>query len=469
MATSSSADGPGDGSGTRGHGDHRFEVPVLIARKRDGGELTEDELRALMTGYLAGEVDEAQIAALLMAGVIRGFTDAEAVALTDVLVSSGETVDLTGLVGPTVDKHSTGGVGDTTTLVVGPLLAAAGCQVAKLSGRGLGHTGGTLDKLEAIPGFRVDLSAEELRAQVERIGLAVAAATQDLVPADKRLYALRDVTATVASPALIASSVMSKKLAGGAAHVLLDVKSGDGAFMEEPRAARALAELCVSIGRARGRATGALVSDMSQPLGDGVGNALEVAIAVETLRGERGGRFRELCLQLSAATLQLTGSDPDDALATVTRLLDDGAALSSFRAFVEAQGGDGAVADDPWGVLPTAPHVVSWRPGAGTVARFGCRRLGELAATLGAGRQRQDDVLDLAVGLEVLVRTGDRVEDGQPVVRVHARTGADAERVVAELPTAVELADGDVAAPPLIHARVGLGRDGSTERVSAEP
>jgi pyrimidine-nucleoside phosphorylase len=444
---------PSDG----GRQDRALEVPVLIARKRDGGELTEDELRALMTGYLAGDVDEAQIAALLMAGVIRGFTDAEAVALTDVLVASGDTVDLAGLAGPTVDKHSTGGVGDTTTLVVGPLLAAAGCQVAKLSGRGLGHTGGTLDKLEAIPGFRVDLTAAQLRAQVERIGLAVAAATQDLVPADKRLYALRDVTATVASPALIASSVMSKKLAGGAAHVLLDVKSGDGAFMEDPVAARALAELCVSIGRARGRATGALVSDMSQPLGDGVGNALEVAVAVETLRGERSGRFRQLCLQLAAATLELTGRDPDDALATVTRLLDDGEALATFRAFVVAQGGDGSVADDPWRVLPAAPHVVNWRPGAGTVARFGCRRLGELAATLGAGRQRQDDVLDLAVGLEVLSRSGDRIEEDQPVVRIHARTEADAERVLAQLPSAIELIEGSFPVPPLVHARVGLG------------
>ena len=461
-------DGSADAaSGTAAPGrsgaDHAFEVPVLIARKRDGGELTEGELRALMTGYLAGEVDEAQIAALLMAGVIRGFTDAEAVALTDVLVASGDTVDLSGLAGPTVDKHSTGGVGDTTTLVVGPLLAAAGCQVAKLSGRGLGHTGGTLDKLEAIPGLRVDLSAEELRDQVERIGLAVAAATQDLVPADKRLYALRDVTATVASPALIASSVMSKKLAGGADHVLLDVKSGDGAFMEDPAAARALAELCVSIGRARGRATGAIVSDMSQPLGDGVGNALEIAVAVETLRGQRGGRFRELCLELAAATLELTGRDPDDARRTVTGLLDDGEALASFRAFVVAQGGDPAVADDPWGVLPAAPHVVAWRPGAGTVARFGCRRLGELAATLGAGRQRQDDVLDLAVGLEVLVRSGDRIEHDQPVVRVHARTEADADRVLAQLPGAIEVGEAAFSAPPLVHARIGLGDDRVTD------
>jgi pyrimidine-nucleoside phosphorylase len=434
-----------------------LEVPVLIARKRDGGELTGDELRELMTAYLAGEVDDAQIAALLMAGVLRGFTHDEAVALTDVLVASGDTVDLSGLRGPTVDKHSTGGVGDTTTLVVGPLLAAAGCQVAKLSGRGLGHTGGTLDKLEAIPGFRVDLAPDEMREQVERIGIAVAAATQDLVPADKRLYALRDVTATVASPALIASSVMSKKLAGGASHVLLDVKTGDGAFMEDPDDARGLAELCVEIGEARGRHTGALVTDMSQPLGDGVGNAIEVAVAIETLRGERRGRLRDLSLELAAAALELTGVARDAAADRVRGLLDDGSALERFRDFVRAQGGDVSVADRPWDVLPTAPIVREWSPDAPGITGFACRRLGELAARLGAGRQRQGDTLDLAVGLEVLVRTGDTLADGAPAVRVHARTEADADAVLAELPAVVHAAETPAEPVPLVHARVGLG------------
>jgi pyrimidine-nucleoside phosphorylase len=435
----------------------RLEVPVLIGRKRDGGELTHDELTALIAGYLAGEVEDAQMAALLMAGVIRGFTEAEAVALTEALVASGDTVDLTALRGPTVDKHSTGGVGDTTTLVVAPLLAAAGCQVAKLSGRGLGHTGGTLDKLEAIPGFRVDLQPEQVRDQVERIGLAVAAATQDLVPADKRLYALRDVTATVASPALIASSVMSKKLAGGASHVLLDVKTGDGAFMQESDAARGLAELCVSIGEAHGRRTGALVTDMSQPLGDGVGNAIEVAVAIETLRGERHGRFRELCLELAAAALVLTGREPDDARGEVVRLLEGGAALDRFRGFVAAQGGDPAVVDDPWEVLPTAPVVEEWTPGAGSVTGFACRRVGELAGLLGAGRLRQGDAVDPAVGLEVLVRTGDLLADGQAAVRVHARAADDAERVLRELPEVVHVGPAEVAEVPLVHARVGFG------------
>jgi pyrimidine-nucleoside phosphorylase len=434
----------------------RLEVPVLIARKRDGGELTAEELSDLMTAYLAGEVDDAQIAAFLMAGVLRGFTCAEAVALTEVLVASGATVDLSSLRGPTVDKHSTGGVGDTTTLVVAPLLAAAGCQVAKLSGRGLGHTGGTLDKLESIPGLRVDLTPAEVREQVERIGLAVAAATQDLVPADKRLYALRDVTATVASPALIASSVMSKKLAGGAAHVLLDVKAGDGAFMEDVAAARDLAQLCVDIGEAHGRRTGALVTDMSQPLGDGIGNALEVGIAIEVLQGRRRGRLRELSVALAAACLELTGVTADEAVQRITDLLDSGAGLERFRAFVTAQGGDPAVADEPWQVLPTAPVVVEWRPEKGYVSSFACRRLGELAAVLGAGRQRQDDVLDLAVGLEVLVRRGEAVDAGQPGVRIHARSQQDAERVLRELDAVIAVSDDPVTETELIHARVGL-------------
>jgi pyrimidine-nucleoside phosphorylase len=433
-----------------------LEVPVLIARKRDGGELQADELRQLVEAYLADDVDDAQMAALLMAGVIRGFTEAEAIALTDVLLASGDTVDLSSLTGPTVDKHSTGGVGDTTTLVVGPMLAAAGCQVAKLSGRGLGHTGGTLDKLEAIPGFRVDLTPQALRAQVERVGLAVAAATAELVPADKRLYGLRDVTATVASTALIASSVMSKKLAGGASHVLLDVKHGDGAFLADPDDAVALAELCVRIGTARGRRTGALVTDMSQPLSDAIGNALEVGAAIEVLQGRRGGRLAELSVLLTAAALELTGRHRDEAEATAREVLTSGQALARFRDFVAAQGGDPAVADDPWALLPAAPIVEAWRPGAGTVQITGCRRLGELAGRLGAGRRRAGDELDLAVGLEVLVRTGDVLDDDTVAVRVHARHREDADAVLAELPSVLAVRDEPIAAPALVAHRVGF-------------
>ncbi len=432
-------------------------APLLIARKRDGGELTAAELEGLVGRFLAGEVDDAQISAFLMAGVIRGFTEAEAVALTDVLVASGDTVDLSDLTGPTVDKHSTGGVGDTTTLVVAPVLAAVGCQVAKLSGRGLGHTGGTLDKLEAIPGFRTGLGVDELHAQVERVGLAVAAATADLVPADKRLYALRDVTGTVPSPALIASSVMSKKLAGGASTIVLDVKCGDGAFMATAAEATALADLCVRIGAAHGRRTGALVTDMSQPLGDAIGNALDVAEAVEVLRGEARGRLRTVALALAAAALELLGRSPEEAADEVARALDDGRALERFRALVVAQGGDPAVADRPREVLPRAPHVATWSPTEGVVTGVACRRLGELAGSLGAGRARQGEDVDPAVGIELLVRVGDSVGPDRAAARVHARTADDAARALAALPGLVAVGDEARTAPDLVLARIGLG------------
>lgn len=430
---------------------------ALIARKRDGGSLTAAEMQNLIGGYLADEVDDAQMAAFLMAGVIRGFTPDEAVAMTDVLVASGDQVDLSALTGPTVDKHSTGGVGDVTTLVVAPILAASGCQVAKLSGRGLGHTGGTLDKLEAIPGFSVDLTPQAMRAQVEAIGLAVASATADLVPADKRLYALRDVTATVASQALIAASVMSKKIAGGARHVLLDVKTGDGAFMPDTASAVELAELCASIGEARGRRTGAIVSDMSQPLGDGIGNAIEVAVAVETLRGERRGRLRALCLVLAARAIELTGVDRQVAERRAADVLDDGRALERFGELVAAQGGDRRIIEDPRAVLPSAPVVVTWTPTShGVVQRMACRRLGELAGQLGAGRARAGDDVDPAVGLEVLVRVGDQVDSDTPVVRVHARDEPSAQHALSQLDDLVDIGSGDAVAPDLVAAEIGF-------------
>jgi pyrimidine-nucleoside phosphorylase len=439
----------------------RTPIPELIARKRDGGELSDAELRGLLTRYLADEMDDAQMAALLMAGVIRGFTRAEAVILAEAFVASGDRVDLSGLRGPTVDKHSTGGVGDTTTFIVAPLLAAAGCQVAKLSGRGLGHTGGTIDKLEAIPGLRTDLSIEDVRAQVERIGVAVAAATADLVPADKRLYALRDVTATVPSPALIASSVMSKKIAGGASTIMLDVKAGDGAFSPTVEDAAALAELCVGIGVAHGRRTAALVTDMSQPLGDAIGNALEVVAAIEVLKGAGSARLREVSLALAAGTLELLGRSAQDALEEVTTMLDDGSALARLAALIEVQGGDPSVLEDPRASLAQAPVVRDWAPSAGTVAHLACRRLGEIAGSMGAGRGRATDVIDPAVGLEVHVRLGDEVDaagrsGGRPAVRIHAPDEAAADHAADALATAVVTGDAPVARVPLIHRRIGF-------------
>ena len=441
--------------------DDRTPIPELIARKRDGAELGGDELRGLLTRYLADEMDDAQMAALLMAGVIRGFTPAEAVVLTEAFVASGERIDLSGLRGPTVDKHSTGGVGDTTTFVVAPLLAAAGCQVAKLSGRGLGHTGGTIDKLEAIPGFRTDLTIAEVRRQVERVGLAVAAATADLVPADKRLYALRDVTATVPSPALIASSVMSKKIAGGASTIMLDVKAGDGAFSPTIEDAAALAELCVAIGRAHGRRVAALVTDMSQPLGDAIGNSLEVIAAIEVLQGGGSDRLREVSLALAAGTLELLGRGEAEAREEIAGLLDDGRALAKLADLVAAQGGDVGVLDDPRAVLRGAPVIRDWAPPAGIVDRIACRRLGEIAGALGAGRQRSGDHIDPAVGLEIHVRRGDRVDaDGRsaglPAVRIHAADDAAADAAAEALASALRTWEGPVERVALVHRRVGF-------------
>ena len=443
----------------------RTPIPELIARKRDGGELTAVEIHGLLDRYLGGQADDAQMAALLMAGVIRGFTEAEAVALTEAFVRSGETVDLSGLRGPTVDKHSTGGVGDTTTFVVVPLLAAAGCQVAKLSGRGLGHTGGTIDKLEAITGLRTDLSVAEVQRQVTEVGLAIAGATGDLVPADKRLYALRDVTATVPAPALIASSVMSKKIAGGASTIMLDVKAGDGAFSPSIEDAVRLAELCVGIGVAHGRRTAAVVTDMSQPLGDAIGNALEVTAAIEVLQGRGSVRLREVSLALAAGVLELLGRERSEALSVVSALLDDGSALARLGDLVVAQGGDRRVLDDPRAHLPAADVVRDWAPPGGTVQRIACRRLGEIAGSLGAGRERAGDSVDPAVGLEVQVRVGDMVgPDGQgprgPAVRIHASDEASARHAAEALEQAVVTGPDACEAVPLIHHRIGFGASG---------
>jgi pyrimidine-nucleoside phosphorylase len=455
---------PSPAAGDRGPGSPpvrpvTLDVVSLIAHKRDGGELLPDDIRRLVNGYLADEMDDAQMAAFLMAGVLNGFSDAEATALTEALLDSGDRVDLSMLEGPTVDKHSTGGVGDTTTLIVAPALAAAGCQVAKLSGRGLGHTGGTLDKLESIPGMSVDLSPDRLRGQVERIGVAVAAAGADLAPADRRLYSLRDVTATVADPALIASSVMSKKLAGGADHILLDVKVGNGAFMADVTAARRLASRCVAIGRSQGRRTGALLTQMSEPLGDAIGNALEVAAAVRVLQG-RDGRLRTMSEELAAAALRLTGVAEEAARKKIREVITSGAALEKFRDLVRAQGGAPSVADDPWEVLPVAAARRDWHPTPGWVAAMDTRELGAIAGRLGAGRSRQGQGVDPSVGLEILVRVGDPVDSTTVAARIHAATAEDAEAAARALDSAVSVGDETVDPLPLVLGQEGLEGDG---------
>jgi pyrimidine-nucleoside phosphorylase len=435
-----------------------YRAVDLVKAKRDGVALDEEALRWLVAGYLdtvergEGQVSEGQMGAFLMAGVLQGFTEDEALALTRVLVDSGDVLDLTALRGPTIDKHSTGGVGDGTTLLVAPLLAAAGAQFVKLAGRGLGHTGGTLDKLEAIPGFRVDLPPDEVLSVAAQAGCVVAAQTDRLVPADRALYGLRDVTATVESTALIASSVMSKKLAAGAESIVLDVKAGSGAFMATVEEAALLAWLCVRIGVGAGRRCIALVTAMDEPLGRQVGNALEVREAVRLLSGAPEGRLAELSLELAVRGLVLaTEVDAEDARAELLRHWSSGEALARLTAMIAAQGGDPAVCEAPDRVLPQAPvrrEVVVGRDGV--VAALPARGVGEVVAALGAGRARAGDPVDSDVGVEVHLQVGDRVEAGTPFVTIHARDEANAERAEVRLRELLTLRDRAVLAPPTV-------------------
>jgi pyrimidine-nucleoside phosphorylase len=352
-----------------------------------------------------------------------------------------------------VDKHSTGGVADGVTLVFAPLAAALGLAVAKLSGRGLGHTGGTLDKLESIPGLRTDLSPEEIRRQVGEVGCAVAAQSPNLVPADGALYALRDATATVPSVPLIAASVMSKKLAVGTDLILLDVKAGSGAFMKTPEDARELAETCLRLASGWGRRASAAVTDMSQPLGDAVGNALDVVEAIIVLRGKTGGRLRELSILFAARALEQTsGAGHDEAVAQATEAIDGGAALDRLRAMIEAQSGDARVVDDPEGILPRAPvREPMLADRSGVLAAVNAEEIGLASVGLGAGRIRKGDPIDPAVGIVVHPKIGDRLEAGEPIGEVHARDRDAAAEAARRVLAAMNLADGPVQPPPLVH------------------
>jgi pyrimidine-nucleoside phosphorylase len=435
----------------------------LIGRKREGDELDEGQLRVLVTGMLDGRVSEAQMAAFLMAGVINGFTTGEAKALTRILWDSGESLDLSSLSGPTLDKHSTGGVGDGTTLLVAPLVAAAGGQMVKLSGRGLGHTGGTLDKLEAIPGMTVGFEPARMLEIVERVGCVVAAQTDRLVPADRELYALRDLTATVDSPALIASSVMAKKLASGASTIVLDVKAGDGAFMRDVADAEDLARLCVTLGQDAGRRCAALVTDMEQPLGRRIGNGLEVAEAVALLRRPPEGRLAMVALELAALAISeanaktAAGAGATAVREDLVRRWERGEALERLEEMISAQGGDAKVCTDPEGVLPTAPVTRDVPATAGgRIRRVPARDIGQIVARLGAGRARKGDDVDPSVGVDLEIEVGDDIEPGQRLARVHARTDHDAERAVHDLQAAVELGD-DGQTRDVVLSRILLG------------
>ena len=404
----------------------------LIQRKRDGAELSADELGELILGYARGDVPDYQMAAFCMAVFFRGLSPAETFALTDAMIRSGETIDLGAALGrKVVDKHSTGGVGDKTSLAVGPIVAACGVPLGKMSGRGLGHTGGTLDKLESIPGYRTELSLDEFVAQVRDVGLAIIGQTGDLVPADKLLYGLRDVTATVDQLSLIAASIMSKKLAAGAQAIVLDVKVGDGAFMKTLDDARRLAETMLALGRDAGREVVCLLTDMEQPLGAAVGNALEVLEARDTVRGRGPADFTELVLDASARLLALSdlGIDQAEGRRRAEAAVADGSADDAWRRWIEAQGG---TADDA--ALPVAAvrrEVAS--PRAGHVVSLGAIAIGNAAVHLGAGRRTKEDEIDHAVGVVVHAKRGDQVEPGAPLATIHARTDEDAETAATEV------------------------------------
>jgi pyrimidine-nucleoside phosphorylase len=399
----------------------------LIERKRNGEELSPEEISELILGYARGEVPDYQMAAWCMAVYFRGLTGRETHALTDAMIRSGETLDLGAALGRrVVDKHSTGGVGDKTSLAVGPIVAACEVPFGKMSGRGLGHTGGTLDKLESIPGYRVELTIEEFVAQVRDTGLAIIGQTGDLVPADKTLYALRDVTATVDIVPLIASSIMSKKLAAGADAMVLDVKVGDGAFMKTLEDARILAEQMVDLGKRAGREVVCLLTDMDQPLGHAVGHALEIREAVATIKGHGPDDFTELVLDACARLLALSdlGVDVDEGRRRAQRAVADGSALRAYERWIRAQGGDPDLS-----VLPTAPivrEIVS--PREGIVTRLQALAVGIAALELGAGRRTKDDSIDHAVGVVCHVKRGETVHRGQLLADVHARDEESAAR-----------------------------------------
>ncbi len=411
----------------------------LIQRKRDGEDLGADELRELVLGYTRGDIPDYQVAAFLMAVYFRGLSGAETFALTDAMIASGETIDLGAAIGRRcVDKHSTGGVGDKTSIAVAPIVAACGVPFGKMSGRGLGHTGGTLDKLEAIPGYRIELTTDEFVRQVREIGIAIIGQSANLVPADKLLYALRDVTATVDNVSLIAASIMSKKLAGGADAIVLDVKVGDGAFMKTLEDGRVLSEAMIELGRRAGRKVVCMLTDMDQPLGQAVGNALELREAIATLRGEGPADFSELVLGSVAHLLALSDLEIDEhegrrrAEAAVT----DGSAVAAYERWIRAQNGD---PDES--ALPTASVVREVKaPGSGFVSRIGAVRIGVAALHLGAGRQTKEDEIDHSVGIVCRAKRGDAITAGDVLAEIHARDDTSAAEAEAAVLEAYELA-----------------------------
>ena len=429
----------------------------LIRDKREGRSLSSEEIHKFIAEYTAGAIPDYQMAAMAMAIFFKGLSDRELADWTDAMLHSGEVLDLHMPPGAQlIDKHSTGGVGDTTSLILAPLAAACGLKVPMISGRGLGHTGGTLDKLESIAGFDVCLSVERLEEIVKTHGFVITGQTAEIAPADRKLYALRDVTATVRCIPLIASSIMSKKLAEGIDGLVLDVKTGDGAFMTDREEARLLAQTMVAIGQRMGVRTSALITDMDQPLGQAIGNALEVREAIDVLKGQGAADMVTLTCHLAAEMLLLAGhtSDPQEAHEVAQATLESGEPLARFRAVVEAQGGDPRCVDDPTR-LPSAKHQEPWEaPRSGYITELQCTRLGRIAMHLGAGRAKASDSVDHGVGLWLHRKCGERVSKGEPLVTIYANSEAELEQAKRELAQAVAINSEPPTLQPLILERI---------------
>ena len=435
-----------------------FRAIDVIRKKRDGVELSRAEIEWLVNSYTRGDIPDYQVSAWLMAVVLRGMTRAETAALTDSMLRSGEVLDLSSIRAKKVDKHSTGGVGDKTSLVLAPLAAAAGVAVPMISGRGLGHTGGTLDKLESIPGFNVNLSVEDFRRVLDTCGCAMIGQTAEIAPADRKLYALRDVTGTVESPYLICASIMSKKLAEGIDALVLDVKTGSGAFMKNEKDAAFLAELMVETGERMGKSVVALITDMDQPLGKKIGNALEVEEVVEILRGEGPDDLRELCLELAGWMLHLGGvADTVSAGKKQSEeLIASGKALGRFRQMVELQGGDPRTIDDPQ-KLPRAKSTMSVRSTkGGFIESMQCEQIGTACVILGGGRERKEDSVDPTVGIVLHKKVGEAVAAGEPLATIHYNAEARAGRARKMIEESIRIGDAAVQKRrPLIHRVIG--------------
>ena len=430
-----------------------FVPQWIVERKRDGAALAEADIREWIARYADGRLPDYQMAALAMAIYFRGMSPEETLALTDAMMRSGDTLSWDDLSRPTADKHSTGGIGDKLSIPLAPLVASCGVAVPMISGRGLGITGGTLDKLESIPGYDTHLDNARFRAVVDAVGCSIIGQTDRLAPADRKLYALRDVTGTVPSIPLITASILSKKLAEGAATLVFDVKCGAGAFMKTPADARALADSLLAVARGAGRHAEALVTAMDQPVGETAGNALEIAESVDLLRGAGPADALELALRLAVPMLTLSGVSPDEASARalLEKRLASGAALENFAQMVAAQGGDARVAESPETVLPQAPVLLDVAaPRAGHLARVDADGIGRAVLLLGGGRRAVTDAIDPAVGVSRLRKVGERIEKGEPLATLHARTRAEAEALVPQVLGAFSFSDEPVAAPALV-------------------